>query len=529
MQSAFSHSKDRQVKKDFVKQIKAITMEVIVAAENGKDVRALEERIWRALLEIGQLLLGMALTIRCRRATEDDIAARGLSRQNTKLRNESDYWYQLMTTFGPVRFFSHAYRDLTTVVGTVTRVPARETVVPLHPHTRSSELCLEWETRLGSEHPFRKAQDALSYFTHGAVNLEDTTIARHMVTVSKLIDPDSLYRAPASIRTILEERATRDTKTGQPILYLSTDAHALRRYVDETWDAQWKMANGLRLWCVDRNNGAIIHLGGEYTWGDCEEVGDIIERLVCSGHLAEDGDYGDGTLAKLVVIVDGAPWIENHVLPLLPWAVPILDAYHALEHLGDYVAIRFKKGSKEARNFYDLAARHLLGRSSKAKRKSRKRKGHKKNRRDRSASSVIIQTYADDELSPRRMTGWEKVLEMLILDEPETTKHREARDGLVKYIEENDYRMDYVRYRTHGYQIGSGAMESLHRTASQVRLKIPGGRWLEETSQAIFNLRMMAMVGKWDAFWHQPGITGKLVAAFGGTYDEAAWGLQEAA
>jgi len=427
-----------------VKRLKAIVDEIVAAAENGETIRLLEERTWKALLEIGQLLLAMALNIRCRKATEADIAERGLTKQETKLRNEADYWYQLMTTFGPVRFFSYAYRDLSTVVGAVTRVPAREKVVPLHPKTRSSELCLEWESRLGSEHPFRKAQESLSYFTHGAVSLEDTTIARHMVTAARLIDPDWLYRDPAEIRTILEERATRDTKTGQPILYASSDAHALRRYVDETWDAQWKMANGIRLWCVDRNNGAIIHLGGEYTWGDCEEVGDIFERLVCSGHLAEDGDYGDGTLAKLVVIVDGAPWIENHVLPRLPWAVPILDAYHALEHVGDYVAIRFGKGSEEARDFYDRAAHHLLGKTIKSRRKSKKRKNHRKRPRCMSRSAAVIKTYSDDELAPQRMTGTEKVLEMLILDDPGTKKQRESRDALVNYVEENWYRMDYV-------------------------------------------------------------------------------------
>jgi len=79
MQTVFSHSADRQVKKDFVKRIKTITGEVIDAAESGEAVRALEERIWRALLEIGQLLLAMAPSIRCRQATEQDIMDRGLA------------------------------------------------------------------------------------------------------------------------------------------------------------------------------------------------------------------------------------------------------------------------------------------------------------------------------------------------------------------------------------------------------------------------------------------------------------------
>jgi len=526
---ASSQVANQQVKREITKSFKLFMNRLIDSAENEADLRSLEEVTWDAVLEIGQSLTAMVLNIRCRKATEKDMAKRGLSKQQTKLRNEPDYWYQLMTTFGPVQFFSYAYRDMSAPVGSVTRVPAREAVLPLYAKTRSSELCLEWETRLGSEHSFRKAQEALTFFTHSAVRLEDTTIARHMVTTARLIDPDWLYRDPAEIRTILEMRATRDSRTGQPIIYMSTDAHALRRYVDETWDAQWKMANGIRLWCVDRNNGAIIHLGGEYTWGDCEAVSVIVDRLVTSGHLAEDGDYGNGTSAKLVVITDGAPWIENHVLPLLPWAVPILDAYHTLEHIGNYVALRFGKASREARYFYDQAACHLLGKTVRSRKKSKKRKNHRKHLRRKTRSAEAIQACEKDELKTRRMTGPEKVLEMLILDEPTTKKQRKSREALVNFVEGNWYRMDYLLYRNHGYQIGSGAMESLHRTASQVRLKIPGGRWLEETSQAIFDLRMMAMVGKWDAFWHQPGLTSKLVMVFGGETSGPQNRLQEAA
>jgi len=73
MQAPFSHSADRQVKKDLLKRFKTITEDVIANAENKENVRALEERVWSALLEIGRLLLAMALCIRCRRATEQDI------------------------------------------------------------------------------------------------------------------------------------------------------------------------------------------------------------------------------------------------------------------------------------------------------------------------------------------------------------------------------------------------------------------------------------------------------------------------
>ena len=112
------------------------------------------------------------------------------------------------------------------------------------------------------------------------MTVEDTTIARHAVMVGNLIDRQWLYRPLAEVREGLAQRATRDTESGKPIMSASTDAHAQRRYVDETWDAEWKMANGIRLWCVDRSTGATIHIGGEYTWGDCGQVGAAFAALI---------------------------------------------------------------------------------------------------------------------------------------------------------------------------------------------------------------------------------------------------------
>ena len=64
-------------------------------------------------------------------------------------------------------------------------------------------------------------------------------------------------------------------------------------------------------------------------------------------------------------------------------------------------------------------------------------------------------------------------------------------------------------------------MESLHRTGGQLRLELPGARWLETTSQAIFNLRMLQLAGRWKEFWGHKAITPLLVRAFAPKPDEA--------
>ena len=71
-----------------------------------------------------------------------------------------------------------------------------------------------------------------------------------------------------------------------------------------------------------------------------------------------------------------------------------------------------------------------------------------------------------------------------------------------------------------GSIIGSGAMASLHRTAGQARMKIPGGRRLQETSQPIFNLRMMALAERWPEFWSRSDLPALLFRAFHSANDD---------
>ena len=93
-------------------------------------------------------------------------------------------------------------------------------------------------------------------------------------------------------------------------------------------------------------------------------------------------------------------------------------------------------------------------------------------------------------------------------------EHEPARDAIVRCIRHNGYRMDYASYIQRGYQIGSGAMESLHPVASQHRMKRSGPGWRPEAAQAIFNLRMLDLVGRWDEFWCHPDLGKTLETAF---------------
>jgi hypothetical protein len=497
---------------DAVAEVKSEVCAMIDAlfqsADAGATPRALEEETWKAMLLSGRCVLGLLLASKARKITEDDIAARGLPDSRVHRRLDRDYWGTVTTTFGSVTFPWFAYRELLRNGGSVTRNPAQEALFPAFKTCRSSLLCLEWETRLGSDHPFRAAQEALTFFTHGAVSLEDTTIARHLVRVGQLVTRDDMYRTPEQIRQILEERATRDRETARPLLYCSSDAHALRRFVDDTWAAKWKMTNGIRFWCEDKDTGQVIHLGGEFTWGDCHEVRAIFQNLIARGILRPDGNHGDGVRAQLVWLSDGMPWFKDYILPLFQDVVVILDVYHLLQAFAAFVALCFKPKSKPARRWLDRAAELTVGPRPRAK-KAKSRRGHRKGAAN--ATAHAHERHVDPNTDPVKQ-ALDLVTMLFEVPTPPTKRAQATQARLFGFLFDDPDRINYVAFRARGYQIGSGAMESMHRTGSQLRLKLPGAKWLEHTSQAIFNIRMMRLAGNSDHFWSQPDLEARFAA-----------------
>lgn len=462
---------------------------------SGRDV---EIAVWNALLETGRELLTAALSTACRRVT---MAATG--GRPVRLRLDADYVVSQSTTLGEVKVPLFAFRD-----GGLTRCPAREQVFPLLPKCRSSELLLEWEARVGCQLPFRQAEDALTFFSHGAVRTEDTTISRHMGVVGAMLDRSWTCRTPQEVAEILATRATRDKKTGKPLLYVSTDAHALRRYVDDTWKAEHKMINGIRLWCIDRRTGQTVHLGGQYTWGDCRDVAARVRSLL--DLLVPTGDAAP----QLVLVTDGMPWIRDHVYPVMPEGTCfILDFYHLAERLAKYAAARFGKDTKAGKAWVRKTVTRLTGKRPYKKRALAKRRGHKKNRGPKRDPFRTVHP------SEHPHGAGDDLIRTLIEDEPSS----DALDELMGYVAANLDRIDYSTYRAHGLQIGSGAMESLHRVASQMRLKLAGARWTAERALAVLNTRLMLLAHRWSAFWARPDLSAALAAAFTpGLVEEAA-------
>ncbi|MCB0841462.1 MAG: hypothetical protein KDD99_32555, partial [Bacteroidetes bacterium] len=73
-----------------------------------------------------------------------------------------------------------------------------------------------------------------------------------------------------------------------------------------------------------------------------------------------------------------------------------------------------------------------------------------------------------------------------------------AREKLLGYYWNHYHRMQYQSFQEKGLLIGSGPIESAHRTVIQQRLKRSGQRWITTNAQKVCNLRVANLSNKWN-------------------------------
>jgi hypothetical protein len=82
---------------------------------------------------------------------------------------------------------------------------------------------------------------------------------------------------------------------------------------------------------------------------------------------------------------------------------------------------------------------------------------------------------------------------------------------LIGYIGRFYDALDYNSFKSKGYPIGSGEIESAHKSIPHKRLKIPGASWHPDSIDPMLALRILRADDWWDDFWNQQ--TEKLMAA----------------
>lgn len=164
-----------------------------------------------------------------------------------------------------------------------------------------------------------------------------------------------------------------------------------------------------------------------------------------------------------IALTDGGSGLEEFLQANFPRAVRILDFWHAKEHLTE-LSLALEPSNEPGRKRWLDEQCHRL-----------KHEG---------GAAVLAQLDAL-EVSDR------------------SAAVQEAHRVHTQYFRNHVTRMDYPRYLAHGWQIGSGPVESACKTVVGARLKGSGMRWGEDGSDAVCHLRALhlSQPGQWEAFW----------------------------
>jgi hypothetical protein len=99
-----------------------------------------------------------------------------------------------------------------------------------------------------------------------------------------------------------------------------------------------------------------------------------------------------------------------------------------------------------------------------------------------------------------RHVQMEKAVEALEDDSQEASAC-ERLGQFIKHLQRFYHCVDYQAYEDKDWPIGSGEVESAHKTVPQGRLKKPGACWKEENLNPMCALRALRANGWWDDFW----------------------------
>jgi len=169
---------------------------------------------------------------------------------------------------------------------------------------------------------------------------------------------------------------------------------------------------------------------------------------------------------RWIGLTDGGNGLEPFVRNSFPRVeVVILDFWHASDHLGDLARALHPQNDEKATQ----------------------QKGQWCHTLKHQGGATIIAELA--------------ALELPVRGSAVRVKHEEV----LGYLRNNVARMDYPTYRSKGWLIGSGSVESACKTVVAQRLKLAGMRWREPGTDAVCHLRALykSERAQWQLFWQR--------------------------
>jgi hypothetical protein len=234
----------------------------------------------------------------------------------------------------------------------------------------------------------------------------------------------------------------------------------------EADDSLYAMADGTMV-LTREEQWKEAKLGRIFTGKNCLQIDGKSNAITASQYVSHLGnckgftqkmdtvldDYGN-LKERLIFITDGAIWIKNWIADAYPDAVSILDFYHVKEYLCQFAKDYFKDDCIR-KDWINEQEERLL---------------------ESKTQQVIDAIKALHKKLPNAAT-----------------------ERIIEYYQSNINRMDYKYYVTIGKGIiGSGAIESAHRTVIQCRMKLSGQRWSKLGATNMLCLRTIKMNKQWN-------------------------------
>ena len=163
---------------------------------------------------------------------------------------------------------------------------------------------------------------------------------------------------------------------------------------------------------------------------------------------------------KIVILGEGAEWIRNLAELHFPGAIPIVDLYHARQHLWDVARALFPNDPISQKAWMKVHQKRLLDKGK------------------------IEQLVAS--------------LRSLLPAHPETAEKLQHE---ADYFEKNAERMRYPKFRRQHLFVGSGVIEAGCKTVIGSRLKQSGMFWTVRGANAILALRCAHLNNRFETYW----------------------------
>ena len=163
---------------------------------------------------------------------------------------------------------------------------------------------------------------------------------------------------------------------------------------------------------------------------------------------------------KIVILGDGAEWIRNLAELHFPGAIPIVDLYHARQHLWDVARALFPNDPISQKAWMKVHQKRLL---------------------DKGKIEKLVASLRS--LLPAHPQAAEK-----LQDEAD-------------YFEKNAERMRYPKFRRQHLFVGSGVIEAGCKTVIGSRLKQSGMFWTVRGANAILALRCAHLNNRFETYW----------------------------